>query len=518
MLDDLFAPERHRPESTRPPWYVLVVDDEPEVHQITQLALKHFNFDGRPLVFLNAYSGSEARKLLRERHRDIAMALLDVVMESDDAGLALVDYIRSELNNHFMRLVLRTGQPGQAPEQRVIVDYDINDYKAKTELTAQKLSTLMYASLRSYRDIMTIDGNRRGLVQVIEASANIFQRQSLMTLLEGVVEQLTGLLHLDKGVLIRVHRQYLALAKDEGLEVLVAIDANRRTTMNDSEALSFTDRTLIMQAMAMEQHLFTQETAVLVCHHGHDQALVFYLEGGGLISQLDRNLLELFMTNVAIAFDNLRLRDEVEETQREIVYLLGETVESRSHETGQHVKRVAEYCYILAKAYGLSEEQAQTLRYAAPLHDLGKISVPDHILYKEGVHTDQEREVMRAHSSQGYELLRHSQRPILNAAAVIALEHHEKWDGSGYPSGKRGEEIHLYARIVALADVFDAVCSPRCYKEPWSLEKTLAHIESEKGKHFDPELVAVFMQQIDALEAVRLHYLDEESSSQDLKH
>jgi len=158
------------------PWHVLIVDDEPAVHEVTRLVLGSFRFEGRPLQFHHAHSGIEARKLLRETE-DIAVLLLDVVMESDQAGLDVVKFVREELHNHFVRIVLRTGQPGQAPEHEVITNYDINDYKDKTELTAQKLRTMMYATLRAYRDVMQIERNRRGLERVISASAHIFSHQ-----------------------------------------------------------------------------------------------------------------------------------------------------------------------------------------------------------------------------------------------------------------------------------------------------------------------------------------------------
>ncbi|NVJ71346.1 MAG: DUF3369 domain-containing protein, partial [Alphaproteobacteria bacterium] len=159
-------------------WKILIVDDEPDVHVATKLALKGFEFDDRALEFFEAQSGAAARRILAEQ-KDIAVILLDVVMESDDAGLKLVDHIRNELHNSMVRIILRTGQPGQAPERDVIVRYDINDYKEKTDLSATKLFTLMYATLRSYRDINIIEASRRGLVRVIESSAEMFKEQFL---------------------------------------------------------------------------------------------------------------------------------------------------------------------------------------------------------------------------------------------------------------------------------------------------------------------------------------------------
>ncbi|MBL8243421.1 MAG: DUF3369 domain-containing protein, partial [Rhodanobacteraceae bacterium] len=182
------------------PWNVLIVDDEPAVHEVTRLVLGSFRFEDRPLKFHHAYSATEARALLRAVP-DIGVMLLDVVMESDQAGLDLVKFVRGELNNHFVRIVLRTGQPGQAPEHEVITNYDINDYKDKTELTAQKLRTMMYATLRAYRDVMLIERNRLGLERVISASAHIFSHQKSHEFASAVLAQLGNVVGLERGAL-----------------------------------------------------------------------------------------------------------------------------------------------------------------------------------------------------------------------------------------------------------------------------------------------------------------------------
>ena len=171
MSDDfLFAEETEQDEPTlHGSWKILIVDDEPEVHAVTKLALSDFNFQGKGLTFLSAYSGAEA-KALSEQHPDAAIMLLDVVMETDDAGLLVARYIREQLHNEHVRIILRTGQPGQAPERQVIINYDINDYKNKTEVTAIKLKTLLYAGLRSYRDICIIEHHKAGLEKITGSS------------------------------------------------------------------------------------------------------------------------------------------------------------------------------------------------------------------------------------------------------------------------------------------------------------------------------------------------------------
>lgn len=196
------------------------------------------------------------------------------------------------------------------------------------------------------------------------------------------------------------------------------------------------------------------------------------------------------------------LKDELAQTQSEVLYTLGELGETRSKETGAHVKRVAELSYFLAKHYGLSEQEAELLRSASPMHDIGKVAIPDSILLKPAKLDTDEWMTMQKHTTYGYEIFKISQRPLLQAAAIISHEHHEKWDGSGYPRAIAGEDIHIFGRITALADVFDALRSDRVYKEAWSCEDTLTFIKEQRGKHFEPKLVDLFFENLDEISAL----------------
>ena len=187
------------------------------------------------------------------------------------------------------------------------------------------------------------------------------------------------------------------------------------------------------------------------------------------------------------------LQEELDLTQKEIIFTLAETGEMRSKETGNHVKRVAEHSRLLALMCGLSDNDAWLLKTASPLHDIGKIAIPDAILLKKGPLTDSERETMKGHTNLGYDMLKHSDRKVFKAAADIALHHHEKWDGSGYPQQLKSEEISLYGRITAIIDVFDALASPRVYKDPWDKDRIINYFKEESGRHFDPDLAALFI-------------------------
>ncbi len=204
----------------------------------------------------------------------------------------------------------------------------------------------------------------------------------------------------------------------------------------------------------------------------------------------------------------VNLHEELEETQREIIYKLGDIGESRSQETGNHVKRVAEYSKLIAIKLNMTSDEISTIFTASPMHDIGKVGIPDAILNKPSKLNEEEWEIMKTHSEIGYEILKTSTRPILQAAAIISYTHHEKWDGTGYPKGLKGEDIHIYGRITALADVFDALGSNRTYKKAWPLEDILALFKEQKGKHFDPKLVDLFMDNLDEFLTIRDKFKD----------
>lgn len=193
-----------------------------------------------------------------------------------------------------------------------------------------------------------------------------------------------------------------------------------------------------------------------------------------------------------------RILSELEESQKEMIFILTELVESISDETGKHIRRVAEYSRLLAHYHKcISEEDANIIYHASPMHDIGKMGIPDHILHKDGALTEDEFNVMKTHTSKAHEYLQGANRKIMKAADIIAYQHHEKWNGTGYPRGLKGEDIHVFGRIVALADVFDALTHKRTYKDAWSVDDAVAYIVEHSGTQFDPYLVELFETNID---------------------
>ncbi|MDO6695562.1 DUF3369 domain-containing protein [Aliiglaciecola sp. 3_MG-2023] len=493
-------------------WKVLIVDDEPEVHAVTRLALNDFVFQEKGLNFISAYSGDEAKEMF-QKHNDIAVVLLDVVMETDEAGLEVAEYIRNELHNNFTRIILRTGQPGQAPERDVILNYDINDYKSKTELTAQKLFTVIIASLRSYRDIMVIEENRKGLEKIISASANLFSIRSLENFIEGIIQQLSSLLGGTKDAAYITS----AVAAPNPIDILEPkkffLFSGKGEYQGQEGALLedvVTGEGLIACKQALEEKslVYGEEYVAAYCQGKHANGALLYLSGiPKKMNRYDRKLLSIFSDNVQIAFDNVLLTKDIEDSQREIIERLGTAI-NKEFRIGMRIQRMVEMCRLLSNEYGLSETQIEIFSLALPLYHVGKLSVPTHILSKPGPLNEQEKNSAKQHAQIGYDLLKDSRRQVIQSAAEIARDHHEHWDGNGYPRGLRGEQIHLYSRITAVADVYDALRSELICSDAWSLDKVQETFLQAKGKQFEPKLVDMLFANLDKFENIQQQFPD----------
>lgn len=498
--DELVFAEEDQVElhsSQHVPWKLMIVDDEYTVHEVTKLALRDFEFEGKKLEFLSAYSTQEAKSLMAE-NPDIALMLLDVVMEKDDSGLQLVKYTREELNNTNIRIILRTGQPGQAPEKEVITNYDINDYKQKTELTTTKLFTTIISSLRSYRDLRIIDTNRKGLEKIIAASGSLFKPQSLQCFSEGVLTQLVSLLDLNESA-IYCGTSGFAASPENGHLHIRAGSGEYRDCVNQhvDKVVPENVHTMIKTAYQNKQSSYQGNSYVGYVQSEHGSQNLLYLDGTHPLNEWEKNLIQVFGINVSAALDNIYLNQEIDETQKEVIFTLGEIIETRCQETSFHVKRVADISYLLALKTGMSESKAEQLRMASPMHDAGKVGIPDSILNKPDKHTEEESAIMKTHTTLGHRMLKNSKRNLLQTAAIIALQHHECYNGNGYPMGLKGDQIHIFSRITTIADVFDALYTDRIYRKAWPLERVLDYLNKENGKIFDPLLIKIFLDNIE---------------------
>jgi response regulator RpfG family c-di-GMP phosphodiesterase len=505
--DDVAADSsQEMPISRVEPWKIMIVDDDAEVHAVTKVVLSDFCFEGRPLLFISAFSAAEACRLIAE-HPDIAVILLDVVMESDDAGLHCVRFIRQNIGNHAVRIILRTGQPGQAPERQVIVDYDINDYKGKSELTAQKLFTAVVAALRSFQHIVSIDMNRRGLEKIIDGSASLFEKRSMRQFVEGVLMQLRSLIQGTHGSLLCTVQDTGTPADEADFQILASTGP---FSFEPGTPLStcvpepvFQD---IRQAFRDGQNIYAPDHSVIVFRSNSHSASVVYISGHPPLGDLDRRLVEIFCSKVAIAFDNVYLYQQVLNAQKATVYALGKLAEYKDEVTGEHVLRVESLTARIAAELmrrgefpdDLDDGFVDQIGLASILHDVGKVGIPDAVLNKPGKLTDEEMDVIRQHPRIGSTILRDVAgmmpgRSYLSLGAEVAESHHEKYDGSGYPYGLRGDAIPLSGRITAVADVYDALMHRRPYKEAWEKSKVLEFIRSQSGTHFDPRVVDAFL-------------------------
>ncbi|WP_083940908.1 response regulator [Pseudoduganella violaceinigra] len=498
MVDDAMLfddDDKPAPCAALPPWDILVVDDEQAVHQVTELVMADFEFDGRQVRFSHCYSAAEARRQL-SRPGQFALILLDVVMESEHAGLDLVHYIREELGDRHVRIVLRTGQPGQAPQALVLKAYDINDYREKTELTHAKLSAVFFSGLRGYRDLMRIERARQGLRRSIDAITQVGDSDNLPHFGSAVLEQAAALLGRQaEGVCASRMNAYAAARQPGRLQVLAVTDAYAGLAPQETlDHLPAPVREAFLRCMAEQAD--HDGPLYYACYYrtrdGNESLL--YMSFSDAIDGGERELLGLFAANVAITYERLLAREESEATQEAIIHILGQALESRSAASGGHVERVGEIAAMLGEAAGMPPGAVRQLRRAAPLHDIGHAGIPDEILKLPGPLNAQQRLCMQGHSDIGWHMLSASPQPVLRLAARIAHEHHERWDGAGYPQGLQGAGISLDARITALADFVDAMVSPRSYRPAHSLQEALDEVRDGSGTRFDPALAAVLLQ------------------------
>ena len=228
-----------------------------------------------------------------------------------------------------------------------------------------------------------------------------------------------------------------------------------------------------------------------------------------------RNLLEVHRFQVHLRHENAileaRVRErtrELHDTRLEIIHRLGRAAEYRDNETGLHIIRMSRYSETLGRLAGMDAAEAELLLHASPMHDIGKIGIPDRILLKPGRLDADEWAIMQTHARIGADLLDGHPAPLLRMARDIALTHHEKWDGSGYPDGRQGEDIPLVGRVVAVADVFDALTSARPYKPAWSVEQAVGYLAEQRGRHFEPRLVDLFLGHLDDFLSIRERYAE----------
>jgi signal transduction histidine kinase len=353
LIDDS---DSSAPGESGPRWKVAVIDDEPAVHDGTRFALADYKLNGQGLNIISAYSAAEGRELMRA-NPDVAVVLLDVIMETDTAGLELVEFIRKELKNDTVRIILRTGQPGQAPERRIIVDYDINDYKAKTELTADKLFTALTAALRSYQQLQRMIETRRGLEIILEAAGTLFDFKSMQRLAEGVLTQIASLLKVScAGILVLREAQN----SHETFSVLAGSGCYSRFIGSDVTSLIEHDlESLVREAFTRRNHEFSDSRSVLYIQTMSGREVVVVLEAARHLSDTDRALVEIFCSRLSIAFDNVILYEQLQESNAR----LEERVAQRTQDLMSANRRLAAQWSRLRQANNFKSEILGTVAH-----------------------------------------------------------------------------------------------------------------------------------------------------------
>lgn len=493
-------------------WKILIIDDDRFIHAIIKEALKDFTFESRGLTLLHAYTYQEALNIVAE-NKDIALILLDIYLDRDATGLKLTRYIREMAGNSLTRIVLMTSSLNSSLQKEAVLNYDINGYEYKNDLITKKLYTVVVASLRYYRDILHINNNRMAMERIVTSSTQLFGTESIDDFFETTLYHLNGIINLC-GYNDSCNMSSLAAVKFNGdghFKIISAFGKYKGTLYKKMEDVLPSSDYELISLVRENKNCFISEDRFVACYISSSgvEAVVFLESENGSKNHIDPEILNVFHRNVAATFENLCMNKEIEETQKEILYILGEITEARSEETGNHVQRVSKYAKILAEKYGLSKRDVMLVTLASPIHDIGKIAIPDKILLKPGKLTPSEFEIVKSHTTIGYELLKNSNRDLLKSAAIIAHQHHERYDGTGYPQGLKGEEIHIFGRIVAVADVFDALGSPRVYKKPWILNDILAYFKEERGKQFDPKLVDILFENLDEFLEIKEKFSDE---------
>lgn len=305
----------------RLPWKILVVDDDPDIHTLTRLGLNNFEFATRPLQLFEALSAQAAKEIL-VTEADIAVAIIDIVMETDDAGLKLIDFIRKELNNRLTRLIIRTGQQEVAPAKEIIEQYDIDDYKDKTELTIHKLYTTIRSALKSYHDLSTLDANRQALKKILDVAPELYHPQSIHQFFSGVLGQIIGLCNLGKHSLISTVSHGLLITTSDTQHFTIQSRAGRFAQTTESEA-KMISKICLDYLHGNNTKSSLPANAVVIPLEGHNQLIGFvYLEDARHLSQEDYDLIHIMTNQCAAALENLKLYFELKEANQQTSYML----------------------------------------------------------------------------------------------------------------------------------------------------------------------------------------------------
>jgi response regulator RpfG family c-di-GMP phosphodiesterase len=505
--DDFFADEIDEPvaKTETSKWKVIIADDDVDVHSVTKIIFKDFSFNGMGIELIDAYSGTEACAMLR-RHPDTAAMLLDVVMETNDAGLVAVKYIREQLKNKMVRIILRTGQPGHAPEAQVVVNYDINDYKNKTDLTPRSLFTSMMSALRSFHDLQTIDTSRRGLTKLLDAATNMDYR-SRNLFASALLTQL--------GLLLDMGQVDLVLARrgvGDGADGIMAASGSYDCFVGDPLADAFDPAKLERVARVFASGMCDTDGASTICLVRLPELydVVLYVGSGRPVDEAGLALIDMFCMKIVLAYENFEFVEQARKDQHVELALLAGLTANASYLTTEHAVNRGRLCSAIVAqmrrvgaAEAIEHRLGDIIERAAVLVDIGNHAIAPSILEAAAPLSDADRALVRTHPERGAAQLdavlgQVAGGRVAALARQLILSHHECFDGSGYPRQLAGAAIPLAGRVVAVADCYMALTSDRPWRAALAHEAAVALINGESGKKYDPQVVAAFVGVADA--------------------
>lgn len=486
-------------------WDVLVVDDEPNVQEVTALALSRLAFEGVPLKLHFASSAESAIELLH-RIPSVAVVLLDVVMEHESSGLELISYVRNTLKNPYVRFILRTGQAGAAPESQIIQNYDIQEYWNKVDLTVKRLRNTIISALRSYVSLVRVERRREISDFILQQSRklqdeSVDETQFVELIAKGIIGVFTNSRYTmphDADHTDAFSSLILRGATIGGPLWLIASALGQFEAWAGAPVESLPDpttRAILLDMMAQDEPIMmaqdeTHLRLLLTFTAPGTRHSALYMEAPA--NSIDPSYLMTLATHAQAIFKSKSAHWLTRRSYAESALRLAGIVEMRLGGDEDHLQRLSRQVRLLALRTGCDVRQADMLSQAAALHDIGNIKLPDAVLIKPGPLNQDEWAMVRSHPQLGHDLLAASSIENLQLGAVIALEHHEKWDGSGYPNRKRGLEISLGARLTTIIDVYDRMITDRPYRKALTVAETLDFLRGKAGTYFDPDLIEKF--------------------------
>lgn len=438
---------------------ILVVDDSELFHKLIDGIFSEIDILGKKVEIESCYSYKEFLEYyVPDKY---AIVITDLVMEENDSGIKVINHIRHELNDSKTRIVLMTANPEKVPRDLLIRDFDVNAYFEKNDIREFNFRLTVQSLLKAYDDIATLERTLYGLEHISNASKKLDLHELMIELFFQI-------------------RSYLKFRKSsEEVEGEIFLNGKK----------IFPPHIMVKSKYSGKTHNYVFEKEI------NGEIVKIKIKTKSALEETEKNYIKALLVGLKSLYFPGKI-DTMSEIESEMVFRIANMINIRSGETGSHVNRVSKISYILAIDYGFSEKEAEYIKNGAVLHDAGKVGIPDEILNKPGKLTDEEFSIMKEHTLLGFEILKNSRLDVFNYAALIALQHHERWDGNGYPYNLSHEEIADEARIVEVADVFEALTHDRCYRPAWPVEKAVEYIVDMSGKQFDPRVVEIFKRRV----------------------